>query len=45
MRYQTIPRWTIIMLVVMGLGFVAGSFAFALFVPRRRGRSWARSGS
>ena len=37
MRYQTIPRWTMIMLIVMGLGFVAGSLAFALFVPQPTG--------
>jgi hypothetical protein len=33
MRYQTIPRWTYVMLLVMGLCFVAGSFGFILFVP------------
>jgi hypothetical protein len=37
MRYQTIPRWTMIMLVVMGLGFVAGALAFVLFVPEPTG--------
>ena len=37
MRYQRIPRWTMIMLVVMGLGFVAGSIAFVLFVPEPTG--------
>ena len=37
MRYQTIPRWTYIMLVVMGLCFVAGAFAFILFVPAPTG--------
>ena len=37
MRYQTIPRWTMVMLVVMGLGFVAGAFAFVLFVPEPTG--------
>jgi hypothetical protein len=37
MRYQTIPRWTYIMLVVMGFGFVVGAFAFILFVPAPTG--------
>jgi len=37
MRYQTIPRWTMILLVVMGLGFVAGALAFVLFVPQPTG--------
>ena len=37
MRYQTIPRWTYVMLVVMGLGFVVGAFAFILFVPAPTG--------
>ena len=30
MRYQSIPRWTYIMLVVMGIGFIGGAFAFIL---------------
>jgi hypothetical protein len=37
MRYQTIPRWTNVMLVVMGVGFIAGAFAFMLFVPQPTG--------
>ena len=37
MRYQRIPRWTMIMLVVMGLGFAAASIAFFLFVPQPTG--------
>ena len=37
MRYQTIPRWTYIMLVVMGLCFVVGAFGFILFVPAPTG--------
>jgi hypothetical protein len=37
MRYQTIPRWTNVMLVVMGVGFMAGALAFVLFVPAPTG--------
>jgi hypothetical protein len=37
MRYQTIPRWTYVMLIVMGLGFMAGAFGFVLFVPQPTG--------
>ncbi|MDP9104415.1 MAG: hypothetical protein M3N49_00545, partial [Candidatus Eremiobacteraeota bacterium] len=37
MRYQTIPRWTYVMLIVMGLGFIAGAVAFVLFVPAPTG--------
>ena len=37
MRYQTIPRWTYIMLVVMGLCFIIGAFGFILFVPAPTG--------
>ena len=37
MRYQTIPRWTYIMLAVMGLAFVVGAFGFILFVPAPTG--------
>jgi hypothetical protein len=37
MRYQMIPRWTMIMLIVMGLGFMAGALAFMLFGPRQSG--------
>ena len=37
MRYQTIPRWTMVMLVVMGIGFAVGAFAFILFVPQPAG--------
>jgi hypothetical protein len=37
MRYQTIPRWTNVMLIVMGLGFMAGAVAFVLFVPAPTG--------
>jgi hypothetical protein len=37
MRYQTIPRWTYVMLFVMGLAFVIGAFGFILFVPAPTG--------
>ena len=37
MRYQTIPRWTYVMLLVMGLAFVVGAFGFILFVPAPTG--------
>jgi hypothetical protein len=37
MRYQSIPRWTYVMLLVMGLAFVAGAFGFILFVPAPTG--------
>jgi hypothetical protein len=37
MRYQTIPRWTYVMLLVMGLCFVVGAFGFILFVPAPTG--------
>jgi hypothetical protein len=37
MRYQTIPRWTYVMLIVMGIGFTAGAFAFIVFVPAPTG--------
>ena len=37
MRYQKIPRWTMVMLVVMGLSFAAASIAFFLFVPQPTG--------
>ncbi|HEV2641256.1 MAG TPA: hypothetical protein VGT98_01045, partial [Candidatus Elarobacter sp.] len=37
MRYQTIPRWTYVMLAVMGLAFVVGAFGFILFVPAPTG--------
>jgi hypothetical protein len=37
MRYQTIPRWTYVMLIVMGLGFMAGAVAFVLFAPAPTG--------
>jgi hypothetical protein len=33
MRYATSPAWVYVMLIVMGVGFSAGSFAFDLFVP------------
>jgi hypothetical protein len=33
MRTQSIPRWTYIMLVAMGLAFMAGGVGFILFVP------------
>ena len=38
MRYQTIPRWTYVMLIVMGLAFVVGAFGFILFVPAPTGQ-------
>ena len=37
MRYQTIPRWTYVMLLVMGLCFIVGAFGFILFVPAPTG--------
>ncbi len=37
MRYQTIPRWTYVMLLVMGICFVVGAFGFMLFVPAPAG--------
>ncbi|HEY0381077.1 MAG TPA: SHOCT domain-containing protein [Candidatus Elarobacter sp.] len=37
MRYQMIPRWTMIMLIIMGIGFTAGAFAFMLFGPQPTG--------
>jgi hypothetical protein len=33
MRYATTPAWVYVMLIVMGLGFMAGSAGFALWVP------------
>jgi hypothetical protein len=33
MRTQTIPRWTYVMLLVMGIAFMVGAFGFILFVP------------
>src|SRR5947209_174534 len=38
MRYQSIPRWTYVMLIVMGLAFVVGAFGFILFVPAPTGQ-------
>jgi hypothetical protein len=37
MRTQMIPRWTYVMLLVMGLAFVIGAFGFILFVPAPTG--------
>lgn len=37
MRYQVIPRWTYVMLTVMGLAFVVGAFGFIMFVPAPTG--------
>jgi hypothetical protein len=37
MRYSTTPAWVYIMLIVMGVGFGAGSFGFMLFVPQPTG--------
>ena len=37
MRTQIIPRWTFVMLLVMGLAFVVGAFGFILFVPAPTG--------
>ncbi|HEV3085906.1 MAG TPA: SHOCT domain-containing protein [Candidatus Elarobacter sp.] len=37
MRYVTNPRWVYYMLVVMGIGFMAGSAAFMLWVPQPTG--------
>lgn len=33
MRYATIPAWTYVMLIVMGVGFICGAVPFWLFVP------------
>ncbi len=41
MRNATSPRWIYVMLIVMGLGFMAGSFAFYRFVPFPAGLSVA----
>ncbi|HEY0394995.1 MAG TPA: SHOCT domain-containing protein [Candidatus Elarobacter sp.] len=37
MRYSTTPAWIYVMLIVMGIGFGAGSVPFALFVPAPAG--------
>ena len=37
MRYVTTPRWVYIMLIVMGLGFMAGAVAFVAWVPAPTG--------
>jgi hypothetical protein len=37
MRYATTPGWVYVMLIVMGLGFMAGAGGFALFVPQPTG--------
>ena len=37
MRYSTTPAWVYVMLIVMGIGFGAGSVPFALFVPAPAG--------
>jgi hypothetical protein len=37
MRTATIPRWVYYMLVVMGVGFMAGAGAFLIFVPAPAG--------
>jgi hypothetical protein len=33
MRSATVPSWTFVMLIVMGIGFTAGAVAFFLFAP------------
>jgi hypothetical protein len=38
MRTQIIPRWTYVMLIVMGLAFVAGALGFIVFVPGPTGQ-------
>lgn len=38
MRYGTIPAWTYMMLIVMGIGFTGGAIAFLLFVPPPAGQ-------
>jgi hypothetical protein len=38
MRTQSIPRWTYIMLIVMGLAFMVGAVGFILFVPAPTGQ-------
>jgi hypothetical protein len=35
MRYARTPSWVYVMLIIMGLGFIAGAGAFALFAPQR----------
>lgn len=48
MRYAMIPRWTYYMLVVMGVGFIAGAVPFFLFVPvsgKAVGVVWALMGA
>jgi putative oligomerization/nucleic acid binding protein len=37
MRSATVPSWTFVMLIVMGLGFTAGAVAFFLFAPAPAG--------
>jgi hypothetical protein len=37
MRYATTPGWVYVMLIVMGIGFMGGAFAFILTVPQPTG--------
>jgi len=37
MRYASSPAWVYVMLIVMGLGFMAGAVGFILFVPAPTG--------
>jgi hypothetical protein len=37
MRYATIPGWVYVMLIVMGIGFMAGAGAFILYVAQPTG--------
>ncbi|HYW54803.1 MAG TPA: SHOCT domain-containing protein [Dongiaceae bacterium] len=37
MRYARSPGWVYLMLIVMGIGFTLGSFAFDLFIPAPAG--------
>src|ERR1700736_5251180 len=37
MRYATTPKWVYVMLIVMGIGFMAGAFAFVAWVPAPTG--------
>ena len=37
MRYAMIPGWVYVMLIVMGIGFMAGAGAFILWVPQPTG--------
>ena len=37
MRYATTPGWVYVMLIVMGIGFMAGAGGFVLFVPQPTG--------